>query len=93
MSAAEPEELPTADFATLVLSLSHSALLYLGAAPHPETNALESNLPLARHSIELLGMLEEKTRGNLSGEEERLLVQVLHDLRERFVELSKQQRG
>jgi hypothetical protein len=43
------------------------------------------NLPLARHTIDLLGVLEEKTRGNLSGEEERLLSQVLFDLRTRYV--------
>jgi len=89
VSAAESEELPTIDFATFVLSLSHSALLHLGDAPHPETNAVERNLPLARQTIELIGLLEEKTKGNLTGDEERLLVQVLNDLRERYSELSK----
>jgi hypothetical protein len=89
VSNAESEELPTIDFATFVLSLSHSALLHLGDAPHPETNAVERNLPLARQTIELIGLLEEKTKGNLSGDEERLLIQVLNDLRERFSELSK----
>lgn len=89
MSGAEPEGLPTIDFTTFVLSLSHSALLHLGDAPHPETNSVERNLPLARQTIELIGLLEEKTKGNLSGDEERLLVQVLNDLRERYLELSK----
>jgi len=81
--------LPHVDFATFVLSLSHSALLHLGDAQHPETGQVEKNLSLARQTIDLLGMLEEKTRGNLTGEEERLIGQILYDLRMRFVELSK----
>ena len=80
------------DFSTFVLSLSHSALLHLGDAPHPETNAVERNLPLARQTIELIGLLEEKTKGNLSGDEERLLIQVHNDLRERYVELARSKR-
>ena len=82
--------LPSIDFATFVVSLSHSALLHLGEAPHPDTNQVEKNLLLARQTIDLLGLLEEKTRGNLSGDEERLLTQVLFDLRMRFIEVQKQ---
>lgn len=82
-------ELPQIDFATFVLSLSHSALMHLGEAPHPETNQIETNLPLAKQNIDILGLLEEKTKGNLTGDEERLLAQVLFDLRMRFVERSK----
>jgi hypothetical protein len=81
--------LPTIDFATFVLSLSHSALMHLGEAPHPETNQVEANLALAKQNIDLLGLLEEKTKGNLTGDEERLLAQVLFDLRMRYVERSK----
>ncbi len=83
------ETLPNIDFATFVLSLSHSALMHLGEAPHPETGSIEKNLSLARQTIDLIGMLEEKTKGNLTGEEERLLGQILYDLRMRFVEQSK----
>jgi hypothetical protein len=83
------ETLPHIDFATFVLSLSHSALMHLGEAPNPETGSVEKNLALARQSIDLIGMLEEKTKGNLTGEEERLIGQILYDLRMRFVELSK----
>jgi hypothetical protein len=83
------DALPHFDFTTFILSLSHSALMHLGEAPHPETGEIEKNLPLARQTIDLVGMLEEKTRGNLSGEEERLVAQILFDLRMRFVELSK----
>ena len=83
------EALPTLDFATFVLSLSHSALMHLGEAPHPTGEAPEIDLSLARQTIDLLGLLEEKTKGNLDGDEERLLSQVLYDLRMRFVELSR----
>jgi hypothetical protein len=83
------DALPRIDFATFVLSLSHSALMHLGEAPHPETNAVEKNLALARQTIDLIAMLEEKTKGNLTGDEERLLGQILYDLRMRFVEVSK----
>ncbi len=88
----EADKLPQIDFATFVLSLSHSALMHLGEAPHPETNKVEQNLPLAKQDIDILGMLDEKTKGNLTGDEERLLAQVLFDLRMRFVERSKGQK-
>ncbi|MFO0675527.1 MAG: DUF1844 domain-containing protein [Polyangiaceae bacterium] len=83
------EEFPRIDFSTFVLSLSHSALMHLGEAPHPETHQQTENLALARQTIDLIGMLEEKTKGNLSGDEERLIAQILFDLRMRFVEHSK----
>ena len=85
----EAESLPAIDFSTFVLSLSHSALVHLGDAPSPEGPTSERNLPLARQTIDLLAILQEKTRNNLSGEEERLLDQALYDLRVRFVEISK----
>lgn len=85
----EADALPSIDFATFILSLSHSALMHLGEAPDPETNAVQANLPLAKQDIDLLGLLEEKTKGNLTGDEERLLAQVLFDLRMRFVERTK----
>jgi hypothetical protein len=81
--------LPRVDFATFILSLSHNALMYLGEAPNPETGHVERNLPLARQTIDLIAMLEEKTKGNLTGDEERLVGQILYDLRMRFVEVSK----
>jgi hypothetical protein len=83
------ETLPSIDFQTFVLSLSHSALMHLGEAPDPENGKLEKNLALARQTIDLVSMLEEKTRGNLTGDEERLIGQILFDLRMRYVELSK----
>lgn len=83
------EALPSIDFATFVMSLSHSALMHFGDTPHPEDGKTEKNLPLAKQTIDLLGLLEEKTKGNLTGDEERLLTQLLFDLRMRFVELTK----
>lgn len=83
------KELPAVDFLTFVVSMSHSVLLHLGDAPDPATGAIEKSLPMARQTIDLLAMLQEKTRGNLSGDEERVLSQALYDLRMRFVEVAK----
>ncbi len=85
----EHDKLPQMDFATFILSLSHSALMHLGEVPHPDTDQVSRDLPLAKQNIDLLSLLEEKTKGNLTGDEERLLHQVLFDLRMRYVELSK----
>lgn len=82
-------ELPHIDFATFVLSLSHSALVHLGDAPDPSGESHPANLELARQTIDVLGILEAKTRGNLTGEEERLLSTVLYDLRFRYVQASQ----
>jgi hypothetical protein len=87
------EALPVIDFTTFIASLSHSALMHLGEAPPLEGHPAETNFPLARQTIDLLGVLEEKTRGNLTGAEERLLAHTLFDLRTRFVELSKAAAG
>jgi hypothetical protein len=81
--------LPVIDFATFIVSLSHSALVHLGHAPNPETQATEIHLPLAKQTIDLIGLLEQKTKGNLTGEEERLLGQVLYELRMKYVERAK----
>ena len=83
------EGLPSIDFATFVLSLNHSALLHLGEAPDMESGKREKNLPLARQTIDLISMIEEKTKGNLTGDEERLVAHILYDLRMRYVEQTK----
>ncbi len=77
------------DFSTLVITLSTSALLYLGEIPDPETNAPAVNLPLARHSIDILSMLKDKTKGNLTPQESSLLDGFLYDLRMKFVARSQ----
>jgi hypothetical protein len=81
-------ELPKLDFSTFVLSIIGSACVHLGDAPSPDGRE-ERNLVLAHQDIDLLTLLQEKTKGNLTGEEERLLDQALYDLRMRYVEVSK----
>jgi hypothetical protein len=85
----EARSLPEVDFATFVLSLASSAFLHLGQMPHPDTQKVEPNLPLAKQTIDILGMLQGKTRGNLSRDEEQLLENLLYDLRLRYVEAAK----
>jgi hypothetical protein len=81
--------LPALDFATFVLSLNHSALVHLGIAPDPTSGQRAQNLQLAKQTIDLLGMLHEKTRGNLSGDEERILDHSLYELRLAYIESVK----
>jgi len=77
---------PTIDFSTFVLSLGSSALVHLGDMAHPEARQAQENLALARQTIDILAMLEEKTRGNLTEAESRFLLDLLAELRLRFVE-------
>jgi hypothetical protein len=81
--------LPAVDFHTFVLSLGSSALLHLGELEHPDVGAPQKDLPLAKHTIDILVMLEEKTRGNLTPAEEKLIGSLLYDLRLRYVEAQK----
>jgi hypothetical protein len=82
------------DFYTFVLSLGSSAFVHLGDAAHPETGEPGApNLGLAQQTIDILAMLREKTRGNLTAEEERFLENLLTDLRIRFVERSAPKTG
>jgi hypothetical protein len=75
------------DFTVLVLSLGSSAFIHLGMVADPNSGVTNApDLPLAQQSIDLLALLQEKTRGNLSAEEERFLTQMLFDLRMRFVD-------
>jgi hypothetical protein len=76
-----PRSLPPADFATLVLSLGSSAVMYLGESAESDTKNPARNLPMAKHAIDLLTVLEEKTKGNLTPEEEQILESLLFDLR------------
>lgn len=87
--AAEAEEkktqLPEINFQTFVFSLNASALVQLGLIDDPASGKTEKNLPLAKQTIDMLSMLEEKTAGNLTKEEEEMLKHVLYDLRIRYV--------
>lgn len=77
--------LPAVDFSTFVLSLASSAMVCLGEAPDPENGRLESNLEMARHNIDILDMLRDKTQNGLSAEETRLLEGLLYELRLKYV--------
>ncbi len=82
----EPKAGPI-DFYTFVLSLGSSAFIHLGEAPHPETGApMAPDLLLAQQTIDILAMLREKTKGNLTPEEDKFMENLLTDLRLRFVQ-------
>ncbi len=85
---ADSPDLPHIDFSTFVVSLSHSALVHLGDAAEAD-GSVQKDLPLARQTIDILALLQDKTKGNLDGDEERLLNQVLYALRLRFVEIAQ----
>ncbi|PIU31903.1 MAG: DUF1844 domain-containing protein [Syntrophobacteraceae bacterium CG07_land_8_20_14_0_80_61_8] len=80
--------LPQVTFSTFVFSLSSSALVHLGEVPEPSSNQTRSDLPMAKQIIDTLGMLDEKTKGNLDRDEDQLLQTVLYDLRMRYIQKS-----
>lgn len=73
------------DFSTFVISLASSAQVNLGAMPHPETNKTARNFPAAKQMIDILSMLQAKTKGNLTEAETALIEQVLFNLRMHYV--------
>lgn len=77
--------LPEISFSSFLFSLSSSAFVGLGVIPDPQTGKAEKNLPLAKQTIDLLALLREKTRNNLSPEEEHLFDHLLYDLRMVYV--------
>lgn len=77
--------LPEVNFPTFIMSLNVSALYHLGAIEDPETKQKKKNLPMAKQTIDILSMLAEKTKGNLTGDEENLLKNMLYDLRILYV--------
>ncbi len=83
------QEIPPIDFPTFILSLASSAQVHLGLIPNPVSGKPEKNLGLAKQTIDILAVLQEKTKGNLAKEEDRLLEGILYDLRMKFVELNK----
>jgi hypothetical protein len=92
--AARPGPAPGVDFVTLVQSFFVTALHHLGLVPDREGGPPpEPNLPAARQNIEILEVLQAKTRGNLDSDEQRMLDGVLYELRMRFVEVSRNQRA
>ena len=82
-----PPPLPEVNFSTFIFSLSTSALLHLGELPDPNTGENCLNLPYAKQTIDILGMLQEKTRGNLEPDEQSLLSNLLYELRMKYVSM------
>ena len=82
--AESTSQLPEINFATFIFSLNSSALVHLGMIEDPAIGQ-KKNLPMAKQTIDILGVLEEKTRGNLTEDEENLLKHILHDLRLMYV--------
>jgi hypothetical protein len=80
-----PLQFPEINFPTFVASLNASALLHLGAIEDPSTGKKDKDLPMAKQTIDILNMLQEKTSGNLSKEEEDMLKNILYDLRIMYV--------
>ena len=84
-------ELPEISFSSFILSLSTSVLVHLGEVPDPMSQKMDKHLPLAKQTIDLLGMLMEKTKGNLSADEEKMMEHLLADLRWRYVREAKKE--
>ena len=80
---------PPIGFHTFILSLGSSALMHMGELDSPDGQPGEVDLPLAKHTIDVIAMLEEKTKGNLTAPEANLVESLLYDLRLRYVEKSK----
>ena len=91
-AGSEPEggELPPMTFNTLIFSLSTQAMISLGEFPDPMSGEVSKNKEHARQSIDLLGILAEKTKGNLTKDEDQFLQSSLTDLRLRFVQCCKE---
>lgn len=81
----EPPPLPQITFPTFIASLNASALVHLGVIEDPTTGKAEANLPMAKQTIDLLSLIQEKTAGNLTAEEETMLKSILYDLRILYV--------
>jgi hypothetical protein len=81
--------MPEVTFSTFVMSLNTSVLYHLGELPDPETGRTVLNIDLARHAIDTLVVLEQKTKGNLSEEESELMKNILYDVKMRFVNAVK----
>jgi len=91
--AEQEHALDPVDFSTHVVSLASTALIALGRMPGLEGENHELDLETARHLIDVLGMLEHKTKGNLDEAEQKLLASLIYDLRVAFVDATKAKHG
>ncbi|MCB2193802.1 MAG: DUF1844 domain-containing protein [Deltaproteobacteria bacterium] len=81
-------QLPPVDFSGLILSLAHATMMHLGQIPGPNGQPMPPELDLARHTIDTIAMLQEKTKGNLDPEEKKLIDTALVELRMAFVKIA-----
>ena len=86
---ARRSSLPEVNFNSLIFSLSSSALLHIGDIADPQSGEKKKDLPMAKYSIDIIAMLKEKTKGNLTDEEQKFLDNILADLRLRYVKAAK----
>ena len=86
MTDETPSDAQRLTFTAFVLSLAHTAAVHFGDVPGPEGEGQEVNLPAAQQMIDILSLLEEKTRGNLTVEERQIIDQLLYELRLRYVQ-------
>ena len=86
---AEQMPFPEINFSTFIFSLNTSTLLHLGEVPDPATGKQQEDLVMAKQTLDLIAILEEKTRGNLTSDEENLVKHILYDLRLRYVQKAK----
>ncbi len=85
----QPSSIPVeVNFAAFIFSLGRSAFIHLGEEPDPVSGEKKVSLPLAKETIDIISMLEEKTKGNLTQEEDQLTKNLLYALRMRFVEIA-----
>jgi len=87
--AAGPHEIPPASFPALVNALMSNIIFALGGYEDPKTKRRYIDLPLAKHYIDLLGVLETKTKGNLSDDEKKLLDQAMYETRMQYVQIAQ----
>lgn len=78
--------MPEVNFSTFVMSLSSSAMVHLGEVADPSTGKIEFSPVLAKHSIDILALLEDKIKNGISADEERLLCELLYNLRMKYVQ-------
>lgn len=81
----ESQQLPPVDFISYLTNLVETGRIYLEGIPNPETNEVVTNLPLVKHIIDTIEMLEEKTKGNLTAPESNFLANTLYELRMSYV--------
>jgi hypothetical protein len=77
------------DFSAFILSLNASSLIHMGEIPDPESRSRSVNIPAAKHTIEILEIIKDKTTGNLDEDEDKLLDDILYNLRLKFLQHSK----